>query len=110
MTNEKINMKENYTETIKVETDEEGNILVECRECAKEFKILYEFITAENPRIVCPHFNKEQSKVNLTKKDREKALQQALPALNEEFLKDIKKSFKLSLIHISEPTRLGMIS
>src|SRR5659263_634282 len=72
MTNEKINMKENYTETIKVETDEEGNILVECRECAKEFKMLYEFITAENPRIVCPHCNKEKSKVNLTKKDREK--------------------------------------
>ena len=88
-------MRENYSETIGVEVDNEGKMLVECLECEKEFKIPYESTKAENATVVCPQCNKEQSKVNLTKKDREKALQQALPTLKEDFLKDIKKRFKL---------------
>ncbi len=94
MTNEKINMKENYTETIKVEQDNDGKILVECHECTNEFKIPYELTKGKNATVVCPHCNKEQSKVNLTKRDRDKALQQALPKMREDLLKDVKKIFK----------------
>lgn len=87
-------MEKTYKESVKVEIDDEGKMLVECPECQKEFKAPYESVKAEKATIVCPHCNKELSKITLTKKDREKAVKQVIPKIKEDVIKDLKKAFK----------------